>query len=144
MREIGVGIIGWGFMGRTHAHALREMPLFYPGCGFRPVIRSVCTRRIDAAREAAQALGAAHFADDYRELIAREDIDVLSVSTPNALHEGMILDALRAGKHLYIDKPLTVDGASAARIEAAARASGSITQMAFNNRFFPSGCGQSS
>jgi predicted dehydrogenase len=138
MREIGVGIIGWGFMGRTHAHALREMPLFYPGCGFRPVIRSVCTRRIDAAREAAQALGAAHFADDYWELIAREDIDVLSVSTPNALHEGMILDALRAGKHLYIDKPLTVDGASAARIEAAARASGSITQMAFNNRFFPS------
>ena len=138
MREIGVGIVGWGFMGRTHAHALREMPLFYPGCGFRPVIRSVCSRRIDVAREAAQTLGAPHFADDYRALIARDDIDALSISTPNALHEGMIADALRAGKHLYIDKPLTVDGASAARIEAAARASSSITQMAFNNRFFPS------
>jgi predicted dehydrogenase len=50
----------------------------------------------------------------------------------------MIIDALKAGKHLYIDKPLTVDGASAARIEAAARGSSSLTQMAFNNRFFPS------
>lgn len=138
MKEIGVGIIGWGFMGRTHAHALREMPLFYPGANFRPVIRSVCSRRLDAAKDAAEILGAAHFTDDYRETLARPDIDVVSISTPNALHEEMILDALKAGKHLYIDKPLTVDAASAERIERAAREHGCLTQMAFNNRFFPS------
>jgi predicted dehydrogenase len=138
MQEIGVGIVGWGFMGHTHAHVLREMPLFYPNCGFRPVIRSVCSRRLSIAQGAAEMLGAPHFTDDYRELLAREDIDVLSISTPNALHEQMIVDALKAGKHLYIDKPLTVDGASAARIEAAARESSSLTQMAHNNRFFPS------
>jgi predicted dehydrogenase len=138
MREIGVGIVGWGFMGRTHAHALREMPLFYPGCGFRPVIKSVCSRRVKIAAEAAETLGAPHFTDDYRELLTRDDIEVLSISTPNDLHEQMIVDALKASKHLYIDKPLTVDGASAARIEAAARNSSSLTQMALNNRFFPS------
>jgi len=138
MQEIGVGIVGWGFMGRTHAHALREIPLFYPDCGFRPVIRSVCSRRPEIAREAAQLLGAPHFTCDYRELLARPDIEVLSISTPNALHEQMIVDALKAGKHLYIDKPLTVDGTSATRIEAAARASSSLTQVALNNRFFPS------
>jgi predicted dehydrogenase len=138
MQEIGIGIVGWGFMGHTHAHALREIPLFYPGCGFKPVIRSVCSRRIETAREAAQTLGAPHFTGDYHELLARPDIEVLSISTPNALHEKMIIDALKAGKHLYIDKPLTVDGASAARIEAAAKGSSSLTQMALNNRFFPS------
>ena len=138
MQEIGVGIVGWGFMGRTHAHALREIPLFYPGCGFRPVIRSICSRRPEIARDAAKTLDAPHFTDDYRELLARKDIHVLSISTPNALHEHMIVDALEAGKHLYIDKPLTVDAASAARIEAAARKSKSLTQMAHNNRFFPS------
>ncbi len=138
MKEIGVGIIGWGFMGRTHAHALREMPLFYPGAGFRPVIRSVCSRRVDAVKAAAEILGATHFTGDYRETLARPDIDVVSISTPNALHEAMILDALKAGKHLYIDKPLTVDADSADRIERAAREAGLLTQMAFNNRFFPS------
>ena len=121
MKEIGIGIIGWGFMGRTHAHALREMPLFYPGAHFRPVIRSVCSRRLDVAKDAAEIVGAAHFTDDYRETLARADIDVVSISTPNALHEAMILDALKAGKHLYIDKPLTVDAASAERIEREAR-----------------------
>jgi hypothetical protein len=138
MQEIGVGIVGWGFMGRTHAHVLREIPLFYPGCGFKPVIRSVCSRRLEIARDAAELLGAPHFTDDYHELLARPDLQVLSICTPNALHEEMIVDALKAGKHLYIDKPLTVDGASAARIEAAARTSSSLTQMAHNNRFFPS------
>ena len=138
MQEIGVGIIGWGFMGRTHAHVLREIPLFYPGCGFRPVIKSVCSRRLEIAQGAAEMLGAPHYTDDYRELLARTDIQVLSISTPNALHEQMIVDALKAGKHLYIDKPLTVDGASAARIEEAALNSTSLTQMAHNNRFFPS------
>ena len=107
MREIGVGIVGWGFMGRTHAHVLREMPLFYPGAGFRPVIRSVCSRRLEIAQGAAEMLGAPHYSDDYRALLAREDIDVLSVSTPNALHEQMIVDALKAGKALA--KPVVVD-----------------------------------
>lgn len=138
MKQIGVGIIGWGFMGKTHAHALREIPLFYPGCGFRPVIRSVCSGRIENARAGAEALGAPHFTDDYRALLARDDIDVVSISTPNDLHEEIALAALKAGKHLYIDKPLTTSGESAARIEAAARGSGLFTQMAFNNRFFPS------
>jgi predicted dehydrogenase len=138
MKEIGIGIIGWGFMGRTHAHALRAIPLFYPGCGFRPVIRSVCSRRLEAARQGADAVGAAHYTDDYRELLRRPDIDAVSISTPNHLHEEMALAALAAGKHLYIDKPLSVHGESAARMEKAARAAGRITQMAFNNRFFPS------
>ena len=47
MKTIKIGIIGWGFMGRTHAHALRAMPLFYPGAGFRAEIAGICSRRLE-------------------------------------------------------------------------------------------------
>lgn len=138
MRNIRIGIIGWGFMGRTHAHSVRALALFYPGAGFRARIAGVCSRRIEKAREAADELGAEFYTDDYRELIAREDIDVVSICTPNAQHEEMAIAALRAGKHVYIDKPLSVDAESAARIALVARETGAYTRMVFNNRYLPS------
>lgn len=74
---------------------------------------------------------------DYRELLKRDDIDVVSVCTPNAQHEQMALDALAAKKHLYIDKPLAVTGEEARRVAAAARDAGVFTKVAFNLRHFP-------
>ena len=139
MKTIGIGIIGWGFMGRTHAHALRAIPLFYPGAEFKPVLRCVCSRRLEMARQAAEELGAEAYTDDYRQLLAREDIDAVSICTPNALHEEMAIAALKADKHVYIDKPLAVTPESAARIAAAAAAAPQcFTRMVFNNRYFPS------
>lgn len=138
MDTIGVGIIGWGFMGQTHTHALRSIPLFYPNIGWKPELRSVCSRRLDKAREAADMLGFAHYTDDYRELLARDDVQVVSVCTPNELHEEMVIAAVRAGKHVYIDKPLTTDYASAMRIMEACKGGSSLTQMVLHNRFFPS------
>ncbi|NLG26215.1 MAG: Gfo/Idh/MocA family oxidoreductase [Clostridiales bacterium] len=137
MREIGVGIIGWGFMGRAHANALRALPLFYPGVGFVPRIVALCTRNRAAAADAAERLGIPFVTADYRTLLARTDVEVVSICTPNDLHEVMALDAIAAGKRVYIDKPLadTVEGAD--RIADAAASSGAITQLALQNRFFP-------
>ena len=137
MRTIGIGIIGWGFMGKTHAQAIRSLPIFYPGCGFRAEIRSVCARHGDRARLAAEALDIPHHTDDWREVIARSDVDVVSVCTPNDQHEAMAVAALKAGKHVYIDKPLAVTAESANRIAAAARDAAGFTRVAFNNRFLP-------
>ena len=137
VKRIGVGIIGWGFMGKTHAHGLREMPLFYPGAAFRAEIVSVCSRRIGAAKEAAELLGAAHFTDDYRELLARDDVDVVSVCTPNEMHEEMVLAAIAAGKDIYLDKPVASSYASALRMADAADRAGTLCQVVLNNRFFP-------
>ena len=64
MKTIKIGIIGWGFMGRTHAHALRAMPLFYPGAGFRAEIAGICSRRLEKAREAAEELNVPYYTDD--------------------------------------------------------------------------------
>lgn len=137
MKTIKIGIIGWGFMGRTHAHALRAMPLFYPGAGFRAEIAGICSRRLEKAREAAEELNVAYYTDDYRQLLAREEIDAVSVCTPNALHEEIALAALKAGKHLYIDKPLADTAQGARRIADQAKKSGVFTRMVFNNRYLP-------
>ncbi|MBQ8963266.1 MAG: Gfo/Idh/MocA family oxidoreductase, partial [Clostridia bacterium] len=137
MKTIGVGIIGWGFMGKTHAQALRSLPLFYPGAGFEVALRCVCARHIENARAAMKAAGFESCTDDYRELLARPDIDVVSVCTPNDLHEEMVIAALEAGKHVYIDKPLAVTADSARRIAEAAEQAPGFTRMVFNNRYFP-------
>ena len=138
MREIGIGVIGWGFMGKTHTHALRGMRMFYPNMDFTPVLKSLCSRRIDVARKAAADFGFEHATDDYRVLLAREDVDVVSVCTPNGLHLEMVLAALRAGKHVYVDKPMCMDADEAKQIEDAVKSSGKKLQVAHNNRFFPS------
>ena len=138
MKTLSIGIIGWGFMGKTHAHALRCIPLFYPGADFEIRLKCICTRRIEKAREAMRAADFETCTDDYRELLAMEDIDVVSICTPNDLHEEMAIAALRAGKHVYLDKPVAVTGESAMRIAEAARLAPGKTRVVFNNRYFPS------
>ena len=137
MKSIGIAVIGWGFMGRTHTHALRAIPLMYPGIDFRPVLKCVCSRREEPVRLAAEQLGFESYETDWRALLARDDIDAVSICTPNSLHEEMALAFLRAGKHVYIDKPLSCSYESACRIADAAREAGTYTQMVMNNRFLP-------
>lgn len=137
MKKIGIAIVGWGFMGRTHAHAVRSMPLFYPDAGFEAEIRCVCSRRIDMARAGARDLSCARYTDDYREILTMDDIDVVSICTPNNKHAEMAIAFMRAGKHIYIDKPLSVTSDEAAEIARVAAETGVFTRVAFNNRFLP-------
>ena len=137
MKTISVGVIGWGFMGMTHTQALRSIGLFYPGIDFEIRLRCICTRRIEKAREAMRVAGFETCTDDYRELLAMDDIDVVSICTPNDQHEEMAIAALKAGKHVYLDKPVAVTGESALRIARAAQESGLHTRVAFNNRYMP-------
>lgn len=138
MREIGVGVVGWGFMGKTHTHALREMGLFYQGAGFRPKLQCICTRRLEVARQAARDGGFARYTDSFDDMLAMPDIEVVSICTPNALHREMAVKALNAGKHVYIDKPLAMNAQEARDIQQAVRRSGKLLQVVHNNRFFPS------
>ena len=139
MKKLGIGVVGWGFMGKTHTHALLSIPLFYPGAPFSVELRHISTRREEKAREAASAAGFARWSNDWHELMADESVDVVSICTPNAEHEQMAVEALKAGKHVYIDKPLSTTFESAAAIARAAESSPQLhTRVAFNLRFFPS------
>jgi len=138
VKSISIGVIGWGFMGSMHTYALKTIPLLYPGMNFEIKLKCVCSRRIEKAREAMQACGFESCTDDYRELLAMEDIDVVSICTPNDLHEEMAIAALQAGKHVYLDKPVAVTGESAMRIAEAAKNAPGKVRVVFNNRYFPS------
>ncbi|MBQ6374566.1 MAG: Gfo/Idh/MocA family oxidoreductase [Clostridia bacterium] len=137
MRTIGIGVIGWGFMGKTHTQALRSLALYYPDAPFRVRLVCVCARHIEHARQAARDAGFERCTDDYRELLAMPEVEAVSICTPNDQHEAMAIEAIRAGKHVYIDKPLAVTADAADNIARAAAASDVFTQMVFNNRFFP-------
>ena len=137
MQTFGVGIIGFGFMGRTHAYGHVNLPLFYDPAPCRTRLVGVATSRPETAEAARQAAGFEFATVDWRALIERPDIDIIHVCTPNKFHKEQVLAALAAGKHIYCDKPLCRNREEAKAIEAALPAAGVTHQMALHNRFFP-------
>lgn len=110
-----------------------------------PVLRTFSDVKIvavaDADRAAAERLAGVHgipyVMTDYRELLARSDVDVVLISTPNHLHAEMAVAALEAGKHVLLEKPMATCAAEAERIAAKARECGRILMVGMNNRFRP-------
>ncbi len=137
MRDIGVAIIGYGFMGRMHGYGVRNLHLLYPDLPFTAHVLAVASGTPAHAQKAARELDVPFCTDDYRAAIARPGVDAVCVAVPNHLHEEVALAALRAGKHIYVDKPLSTSFASAQRIHDAWQASGLIGQMVHHARFFP-------
>ena len=133
----GVGIIGFGFMGRAHAYGHVSMPLYYdpPPCQTRLV--GVATSRPETAEAAQRTLGFELATSEWRRLVERDDIDIIHVCTPNKFHKEQVLAALAVGKHVYCDKPLCVSREEADEIAAALPATTGAHQMALHNRFFP-------
>ncbi len=128
---IGVGLIGTGYMGKCHALAWNAvMPVF--GEGPRPRLVHLAEADADLARQRAAELGFERATSNWRDLIADSDVEVVSVTTPNAFHAEMGIAALEAGKHLWCEKPMAVGIEEAQRMEAAARASGRIAILGYN------------
>lgn len=137
METLGVGIIGFGFIGKVHTYGYQNMPLFYDPVPLRTKLVGVATSREETARKAAEQ-GAFEFGTaDWRDLIARDDIQIINICTPNSRHAEQLLAAMSAGKHIYCDKPLVVSDEDAARVEAALHDYRGIGQMTFNYRFLP-------
>lgn len=138
MQTFGVGIIGFGFIGRAHAYGHITLPVYCdpPPCKTRLV--GVATSRPETAEAARQSLGFEFATTDWRELIDRPDIDIIHICTPNNLHKNQVLTALAAGKHVYCDKPLCMNTAEADEIAVALPGTQVTHQMVLQNRFFPS------
>jgi len=134
--EIGVGLVGYKFMGRAHSNAYRQLPRFFD---VAPVPRMVAISGRDEAgvREAADTLGWECYETDYRRLIARDDVDLVDVVTPGYTHHEIVLEALEAGKHVICEKPLANTLEEAGEMLAAARSAGTINMVCFNYRRAP-------
>ncbi|MEM9060691.1 MAG: Gfo/Idh/MocA family oxidoreductase [Pseudomonadota bacterium] len=131
MEELGVGLIGTGYMGKCHALAYRNVKAVF---GDVPRIRleTLCDVPADRASAMADQFGFARSTADWRELVTDPKVDLVSVTTPNGLHRDMAIAALEAGKHVWCEKPmaLTLDDAKA-MLDAAERAH-KKTQVGYN------------
>src|SRR5579871_4683800 len=137
MQTLGVGMVGFGFIGKVHSHAHLSLPLLYDPLPARTRLIGVCTTSPASGKKAVEQAGFEFATTDCRSLLAREDIQLIHVCTPNDAHRTIVLEALRAGKHIYCDKPLALNTAEAEEIVALARTVPSVQQMTFNYRFVP-------
>jgi predicted dehydrogenase len=129
--EIGVGIIGTGFMGRAHALAYRTVPCIFP-LASRPVLEIVADNDAAGAERAFRAFGFRRLASDWRALVTDPAVAIVSVTTPTALHSEMALAAIAAGKHVHCEKPIALNAADAETMMQAAEAAGVCTQVGYN------------
>jgi len=136
-RVLGVGILGFGFIGKVHAYAHRNMPLFYDPPPVRTKLIGVATSRPETAAKAKQTLGFEIATTDARRIIEDKRIDIIHICTPNHLHKDAILAAMQLGKHIYCDKPLAADADQAARIVEALAGYRGTHQMTLQYRFLP-------
>lgn len=137
MERLGIGIVGFGFIGRVHALAFSALPFYYSDLPFLPEIRGICTSREETAKKAKEETGIPFATHRVEELLEREDIDVVVVATPNALHLPVVEQAAKAQKHIYCDKPLALNLREAERIQEIVTQSRVAFGMAFQNRFVP-------
>jgi predicted dehydrogenase len=136
-KEYGVGIIGAGFMGKTHTYNYVNIPLFYDSLPFKTRLVGICNRTLSKAEQLRDDFGYKFATSDYRDLLDRDDIHLIDVCTPNNVHREQIVAALKAGKHVYADKPLCIGDEEADDIVQVWKKSGLVGQMAFHNRFYP-------
>jgi predicted dehydrogenase len=135
---VGIGIVGYGMIGKVHTFAHRSLPLFYDPLPIQTRLVGVCTTRRESAEKAKAQAGFEFATTDPAELLAHPDITVVHCCTPNDAHHDFLLAAIRAGKHIYCDKPLTrtLHEAESVCQEAEAHPN-RIYRMTFNYRFAP-------
>jgi len=132
-KTLNIGLIGSGFMGQAHADAFRRAAMLYRNLPAQPVLHTLADATPELAQSAAARFGFAHSTANWRELVNNPEIDVVDITTPNAMHVEMALAAIEAGKHVYCEKPLTVKLEDAKTLVEAAERKGVKTMVAFNN-----------
>ncbi len=125
-RELRVGVVGLGFAGSTHLDAFTALP------GARVV--ALAGQEPARLQELGTSRGVEHLYSDWQDLVARDDLDVVSIGVPNSLHHPIAMAALESGKHVFCEKPLAVTGDLAAEMVRAAEENDLVLEVAYNHR----------
>ena len=137
MDELRIGIIGFGFMGKTHTYGYKTIPLYYNNLPFKIKLVGVCDSILEVAQKAKESLDFEFATDNPDDIFNRTDIDIVDICTPNIFHKEAVLKALKAGKNVYCDKPLATSYEETKEITDVLGKYDVITQMALQYRFFP-------
>lgn len=137
MKNLNIGLIGYGFMGRTHSNGYKRVNDFFPELGLRPVLKAVCGRNAENAQAFADQWQYESIETDWRKLIARDDIDAVDICTPNNSHAEIAIAAAEAGKMILCEKPLALNAAEGEKMVAAIEKAGVANTVWYNYRRVP-------
>ena len=136
-REIGIGLLGVGWMGQLHTVAYRRVRDHYPECEAVPRFVIAADDVASRAELARDRLGYEHVTSDWREVLAHPDVEAVSITTPNHMHREMAIATAQVGKHFWGEKPLGRFPRETVEIAAAAEAAGIRTIVGLNYRHPP-------
>jgi predicted dehydrogenase len=136
MKKLRVGLIGYGFMGRTHSNAYRKVNNFFD-VPYEPVLQTICARNEGRAREFAAKWGYASAETDWRKVVESPDIDLIDIASPNDTHAEIAIAAAKAGKMVMCEKPLGRNGAESEAIVDAVEKAGVANMVWYNYRRVP-------
>lgn len=136
MEEINIGMVGYKFMGKAHSNAYRTLPMFFPE-STTPKMKVICGRNTNDVAIAAKQFGWEEHTSDWKDLLMREDIDLVDINAPSNVHKEIAVAAAQAGKHLYCEKPLALTLEDSREMLEAAEKAGVKHMVGFNYRFTP-------
>jgi predicted dehydrogenase len=136
MKKLNVGLVGYGFMGRTHSNAYRKVNNFFD-LAYQPVLKAVCGRDPEKTAAFAKQWGYESVETDWRRLIERADIDLIDIATPNDTHAEIAIAAAKAGKMILCEKPLSMDGKQGKKMVQVIEKSGVPNMVWYNYRRVP-------
>jgi predicted dehydrogenase len=136
-RQLGVGVIGSGFMGKVHSNAYLKIPYSFASPAAMPRLYAMCGRNPARTEDTARRLGFAGWCTDWKELMRDPDVRIVDVCTPDNEHAAPSIAAAEAGKHVICEKPLAMTVADARSMAEAARKAGVKNMLCHNYRFFP-------
>ena len=135
-RQLGIGVIGLGWMGRVHTAAYKRALEHFPELGVRPRLAVACDVSAERRRHAA-LMGFERTVEDWRAVVEDPSVDVISVTTPNALHREIATAVVEAGKPLWVEKPVGRGVDETIAVAEAARRAGVVNAVGFCYRFAP-------
>src|ERR1017187_4766654 len=135
-KPLRVGLVGYGFMGRTHSNAFAKVNQFFD-LPYRPVLQAVCARDAGKVAAFAEQWGYASTETDWRKLVERPDIDLIDIASPNDTHAEIAIAAAAAGKMVLCEKPLGRNAAESKRMVAAVEKARVPNMVWYNYRRVP-------
>jgi predicted dehydrogenase len=135
-KPLNIGLVGYGFMGRTHSNAFHQAPRYFD-LPYRPVLKAVAARNEERVKKFAANWGYESYETDWRKLVERKDIDVVDIASPNDTHQEIAIAAARAGKMVMCEKPLGRTAAEAEAMVAAVESAGVPNTVWYNYRRVP-------
>lgn len=135
-KTLNIGLIGYGFMGRTHSNAYKRVNDFFD-LDYRMNLKAVCGRNEENVKAFAEQWGYESTETDWKELIKRDDIDAVDICTPNSFHKEIAIAAAEAGKMVLCEKPLAMNVAEGEEMCAAIEKAGVANTVWYNYRRVP-------